>query len=312
MQYATFGRTGLRVSVVGLGCGGWSQLGQANGATVEESVALVQRALDLGVNLIDTAAGYGTEPIVAQAIQGRRDEVVISTKAAIVKDAAGTLVTAAEFAEAIDAGLRRLKVERIDIFSVHAVPPRELDYVRAEIAPVLIQAQSAGKIRFVGITERFMQDTGHRMLQSALQDDIWDSAMVGLNLLNPSARRTVLPLAGRKQTGVLAMFAVRRALRNAESLRPALAKAAAAGQVEARLVDDPQALRFLEEEAGSLTEAAYRYCRHTAGVDVVLTGTGDVRHLEANIAAMSKPPLSTAAVQRLEEMFGRVDCISGD
>jgi len=312
MDYVSFGRTGLRVSVVGLGCGGWSRLGQGNGATVKESVALVQRAIDLGVNLIDTAAGYGTEPIVAEAIRGRRDALVISTKAAIVKDAAGTRVTASGYADAIDAGLKRLGVEHIDIFSVHAVPAEHLEYVRSEIVPVLLRAQRAGKIGHLGITEQFMRDPSHRMLEAALRDDIWDSAMVGLNLLNPSARKVVLPLTRERGTGVMAMFAVRRALRDAESLRPALAKAAAAGQIDARLVDDPDPLRFLEEEAGSLTEAAYRYCRHAVGVDVVLTGTGDERHLAANVAAMSKPPLSAATLQRLDQMLGQVDCISGD
>ncbi len=68
MEYTTLGRTGLRVSVAGLGCGGFSRLGQSAGRSVEESVAVVRQGLDLGINFIDTAAGYHTEPIVGKAL----------------------------------------------------------------------------------------------------------------------------------------------------------------------------------------------------------------------------------------------------
>ena len=81
MQYTTLGRTGLKVSVAGLGCGGNSRIGMGAGLSEAESVALVRQALDLGVNLIDTAAAYGTEGLVGKAIKGRpRESVVISSK----------------------------------------------------------------------------------------------------------------------------------------------------------------------------------------------------------------------------------------
>ena len=70
MQQVTLGRTGLQVSVAGLGCGGHSRLGQSYGATEAESVAVVHRALDLGINLVDTAQVYGTEAIVGQRAEG--------------------------------------------------------------------------------------------------------------------------------------------------------------------------------------------------------------------------------------------------
>ena len=81
MQHATLGRTGIEVSVAGLGCGGHSRLGQSYGATEAQSVAVIHQALDLGINLIDTAQAYGTESIVGKALRGRHDEVVLSTKA---------------------------------------------------------------------------------------------------------------------------------------------------------------------------------------------------------------------------------------
>ena len=71
MHTTTLGRTGLKVSVAGLGCGGNSRIGMGAGLSEAESVALVRQALDLGVNLIDTAAAYGTEGLVGKAIKGR-------------------------------------------------------------------------------------------------------------------------------------------------------------------------------------------------------------------------------------------------
>ena len=82
MEYVTLGRTGLEVSVAGLGCGGFSRLGLGTGKSEAEAVALVHQAFDLGVNLFDTAAVYGTEEVLGKALKGLpRDRVVIATKA---------------------------------------------------------------------------------------------------------------------------------------------------------------------------------------------------------------------------------------
>src|SRR5438876_4126732 len=82
MEYVTLGRTGLKVSVAGLGCGGFSRLGLGTGKSEGEAIALVRQAMDMGVNLLDTAAVYGTEAVVGQAIKSiPRDQVVIATKA---------------------------------------------------------------------------------------------------------------------------------------------------------------------------------------------------------------------------------------
>jgi aryl-alcohol dehydrogenase-like predicted oxidoreductase len=82
MEYTTLGRTGLRVSVAGLGCGGFSQLGLGAGKSEADAIGIIHEALDLGVNLFDTAAAYGTEPVLGKALHGvPREKVVICTKA---------------------------------------------------------------------------------------------------------------------------------------------------------------------------------------------------------------------------------------
>ena len=68
------------------------------------------------------------------------------------------------------------------------------------------------------------------------------------------------------------------------------------------------ALVFLDD----VVDAAYRYARHAAGTDVVLTGTGKIPHLEANVASLLRPPLSDADLARLDELFGAIDTITGN
>src|SRR5215831_7897348 len=122
MEYVTLGRTGLRVSVAGLGCGGFSLLGLNTGKSHAEAVALVREALDLGVNLLDTAAAYGTEAVVGEAIKHvPREDVVIATKAWIPR---GEGRHAAERAVAsLEGSLRRLGTDYVDIFQLHGVMP---------------------------------------------------------------------------------------------------------------------------------------------------------------------------------------------
>jgi aryl-alcohol dehydrogenase-like predicted oxidoreductase len=313
MDYTTLGRTGLRVSVAGLGAGGHSRLGQAYGASRAESVAVVKRALDLGINFIDTAIVYGTEDLVGEGIRGHRDKVVLSSKALVRQDRAeSALISAADFTRRLEQSLARLGTDYIDIYSLHGLMLDEIDHARWVILPALLEARDAGKIRFVGLTERFIVDTAHVMLEEALKDDVWDVVMVGFNLLNPSARTRVFPVTRQKRIGVQNMFAVRRALSDTKALQEALAQAHAAGQLDLGALDRRDPLGFLRAHATSLIEAAYRFCRHEPGVDVVLTGTGKIDHLEANVTAINGPPLPPTALEQLASLFGKVDCISGN
>ena len=308
MNYTNLGNTGLRVSVVGLGCGGPSRLGQRAGKTADDSVRLVRKALDLGVNFLDTAENYGTEEIVGTAIREvPRDSVVVSTKKIMPEpgdpDPAGTMRAG------VEASLKRLGTDYVDVFHLHGVGDARYDFAAGVMAPVLTELREAGKIRAVGITEEFPANPRHQMLQRGLRDPWWDVVMVGFNLLNPSARRSVFPLTLEKDVGTLVMFAVRRALSQPTRLDKLLR------EMERDAIVTPGAdIGFLTENgcAGSLTEAAYRFCVHEPGADVVLTGTGDEGHLEANIAAALKPPLPSEALERLETLFGDVDSVTGN
>jgi aryl-alcohol dehydrogenase-like predicted oxidoreductase len=152
------------------------------------------------------------------------------------------------------------------------------------------------------------------MLQDSLKQDLWDVVMVGYNLLNPSARNTVFPVTERKRIGVLNMFAVRRALSQPQRLKEMVGELIQGGQIPVDAVNKNDPLDFVlaESAAATLPEAAYRYCRHTPGVDVVLTGTGNPAHLRENIAAILKPPLPPPVLAKLAALFGKLDYLTGN
>jgi aryl-alcohol dehydrogenase-like predicted oxidoreductase len=309
MDYITLGRTGLKVSVMGLGCGGPSRVGQATGNTEEESVQVVKHALKSGINFIDTAEVYRTEKIVGKGIKDfNRENLIISTK----KSTWGTLKPHDVF-KSFEKSLKNLGTEYIDIYHLHGVILKEYDYLYSVIVPTLLELKDQGKIRYIGITERFNPDPNHSMLKRALQDDVWDVMMVGFNILNQSARNSVLKKTIEKNIGILIMFAVRLALSRSKRLKECINELIKKKQLNPSEINIDDPLKFLIHEGGaeSLVEAAYRFCRYEPGTHVILSGTGNIEHLISNIQSLSKPPLPENDVERLKRIFKDVDSISG-
>src|SRR5258707_5305829 len=202
MGRARLGRTNLDVSVASIGTGGFSRLGQEYGATAGESVRVLRAPMDEGIDFIDTAADYRTEEIVAKAVAGRRNSVVIATKNQVYRK--GTeptgdeLITAGEFRELVDGNLRRLGTDYIDVFHLHGVCPNQYRQCADAFVPEMIRMREQGKIRFLAVSERFYVDPTHQMLQLALQDDVFDVMMVGFNFVNQAALTRVLPYTRAK------------------------------------------------------------------------------------------------------------------
>jgi aryl-alcohol dehydrogenase-like predicted oxidoreductase len=314
MQYTTLGKTGLNVSVAGLGCGGPSRLGlRKDTQSINSAVALVRQAIDLGINFLDTAQAYGTEAVVGKAIAGiPRDRLVISTKKTL--PSSDDPDPEKEVKRGLEQSLKLLGTDYIDVYHLHGVEPKDYEFAKTRLMPAMLQLREQGKMRFIGVTEAFVPDPSHQLLQQSLQENLWDVVMVGFNLLNPSARRTVLPLTAAKRIGVLNMFAVRRALSQPERLRGIVAELIERGRLAPDAANPDEPLDFLVRDGGAATvpEAAYRFCRHEAGVDVVLTGTGNPAHLQSNVESMMKPPLPESVLRKLEEIFGSIDDLTGN
>jgi aryl-alcohol dehydrogenase-like predicted oxidoreductase len=315
MEYTSLGKTGLEVSVVGLGCGGHSKLGQLQGASIAESVRVVHEAIDLGINIVDTADTGGMEWIVGAAIHDRRDRVQVATKLHPSNKDSEITVDARKLRGYVEDALHRLRTDRIDIFYLHGVAPKEYDHCVAELLPELHHLRERGLIRFVGVTESwtFSGDTAHRMLSQAVRDDHWDVLMTAFNILNQTAVESVLQPALAKEIGVFVMYAVRDLLSRPKLLRAAVRAAIDEGVLDPKAIDADDPLGFLVQGgATSVVEAAYRFVRHTPGVSVVLTGTGNVEHLRANIASISRGPLPDTDIARLKSLFGGLTYFSGN
>ncbi|MDR0862221.1 MAG: aldo/keto reductase [Oscillospiraceae bacterium] len=319
MDTIILGRTGLRVTVAGLGCGGFSRIGITKGEA--HAAGIARAAYDAGVTFFDTATAYGTETALGQGLSGiKRDSYVLSTK--FPYRGRDGVLGADDLRNTLENSLRALQTDYIDVYHIHAVTAADYPYVRDTLLPEMQRAQQLGKIRFLGVTEQFAVDTAHEMLQIALPENLFDVVMTGYNILNPSAARRVLPTAIANNVAVLCMFAVRRALHDPEQLKTDLARIIERGQCADALnqalqaVPDGDRSRVLDfllspEAAASLTEAAYRFARHTPGITVTLTGTGNREHLLQNLASLSLPPLPSDALEQLNALFGSVDCVSG-
>lgn len=313
MEFTTLGRTGLKVSVAGLGCGGSSRLGQGQDKSEAHSVGLVRQAMDLGVNFLDTAASYGTEVIVGKAIKYiDRTSVVISTKHHVVSK--GRLFTPDEITAAIDASLNQLNTDYIDIFQLHGVDQKYYDYVCDDLMPVLIKAREAGKFCFIGATELAYADHDHEFLARSLEDDLFDVVMLAFNMMNQNARTTVFPKTQSQNVGTMIMFAVRSIFSVPGRVAEDIKNLIEASDLPASLGESNDPLGFLVHEAGaeSIIDAAYRYVRHDPGADVTLFGTGSPEHLKTNLASTLRTALPDADIEKIHALFGHLRGVGVD
>jgi aryl-alcohol dehydrogenase-like predicted oxidoreductase len=315
MQYTTLGKTELKVSVAGLGCGGNSRIGQGAGLSEAQSVALVRAALDLGVNFIDTAAIYGTEGIVGKAIKGRpRESLVISTKSHVNAFDGSSAAPAGDVLASLEASLRALDTDYIDIFHLHGLSPRVYDHAMTEVLPALLRQREKGKFRHLAVSETAPRDPGHTMLERAVEEPAWEVFMLAFHMMNQNARKHLLKRTQANRVGTLCMFAVRNIFSRPGLLQQAVADLAAAGKLPPELAASDNPLGFLLHEGGaeSVIEAAYRFARHEPGIDVVLFGTSSVEHLKANIASILRPPLPAEDLAKLYALFGHLTGVGLD
>ena len=307
MEYRTLGRTGLSVSLVSLGSGGPSQLGQKTGVPESEVLKLLHTALDMGINLIDTATGYGkSEEILGRALKTvDRNRYYIATKTRPVRE--NHILSASELTHQVETSLKRLQLETIDIFQFHGVQRNEYDGVQEKLVPTAQKLKSQGKIRFIGITEMYFQDGDHQVLQRAVKDDLFDTVMVGYNLLNQTAEKTVFPLCDTNQVGVLVMIAVRKALSRIKVLEQTVTNLKEKGVIPKDALPDKNPLGWLVKDGlDSVTAAAYKFVAAHNAVSTVITGTSNLSHLKSNVDAILGPPLPVEDVTRLNDIFGHI------
>jgi L-galactose dehydrogenase len=295
MHYRRLGRTNLQVSVLGLGGGGNSRLGRSRDASDDDVKQLVRCALDLGINLFDTAAGYGTEDILGEALHGvPRDQIIISTKfGPTTRD--GEYRDPSDLRPTLERSLQRLRTDHVDVLYLHGVRADRYATIRERFLEPLKAAQHDGLARFIGVTESWGLDHAHEMLREAIPSGDWDVVMPGYNLLSPMAGEHVLPLAAQHDVGTMIMCAVRSVMSQPALVTQQLADWKRDGLLVA---EAPDSMEWIGQP---LTAAAYKFAAEPEGVSSVLSGTGSIEHLQENVRAVLGEPLPADVSARIKQ-----------
>jgi aryl-alcohol dehydrogenase-like predicted oxidoreductase len=322
MQMRDFGRTGLKTSVFGFGCGSVGGL-MVRGSPVDRE-RTVARALAAGVNYFDTAAQYGDG--VSEINLGRvwatlKPNAIVGTKVRLPRaernDIAGVL------RRSLEGSLKRLGMGCVDIFHLHNAITREgageslsATSVLEEVVPALERLRRQGKLRFLGITAVGDTEALHRVIDSAA----FDSAQVSYNMLNPSAGAAV-PAGYPAQDYGRLLDRTSMAGVGTVGIR-ALAGGALTGSAERHPIASPppepigsslryevdllRARRFMplvrEGFAATLAEAAVRFVIGHGGISTVLVGMATPGEFEQALNAVEKGKLPAAALALLADL----------
>ena len=288
MELRPLGRTGISVSAVGLGAGHLGEPGQDE-AEVDR---LVHRALELGVTLFDTARGYGlSEERLGRALAERRDQVVLSTKVGYgipgLADWTGPAVAAG-----VDAALRRLRTDRLDLVHLHSCPLEVLR--RDDVLAALEGAVRAGKVRLAAYSGE------GQAVEWAVASGAFSVIQLSVNVCDQRSLGGAVAEAARRGLGVLA----KRPLANAPwrfAERPA-------GDYAEPYWDRLRALRLDAVAHGlSWEELFARFAAYAPGITSILVGTASAAHLEAAAAAVARGPLPERVTGALRAAFRRED-----
>jgi aryl-alcohol dehydrogenase-like predicted oxidoreductase len=313
MELRPLGRTGLAVSAIGYGA--WGIGGTMwIGADDRESLRALHRAIDLGVNFIDTALGYGfghSETLVGKVVRERAERVFVATKVppknrlwpAPRGVPAEKAFPAAHVVECAEKSLWNLNLDAIDLLQLHTWQDGFLDEDGWRKALEGLQAE--GKVRFVGIS---VNDHDPGSAVRAAASGVFDTIQVIYNIFDPTPARELFPLCREHGVGVLARVPFDEgSLTGSITPRTTFPKGDFrnhyfAGDRKREVQERVEELRtLLGEEAATLPELALRFCLSHDAVSTVIPGMRRVSSVEANAAAGDGRRLS----KHLREELGR-------
>jgi aryl-alcohol dehydrogenase-like predicted oxidoreductase len=303
MRYTTLGRTGLKVSIMGLGAS--NNFGALTGDRKSQAEAVVNTAFENGINLIDTASMYNSsEETLGTLLKSRmRESYVLNSKYFPVTES-GQAIPVVEVRQSVERSLKLLGTNYLDVLQIHGVRPESYRAVIDQHLDALRSLQVEGKFRFLGITETIRFDPRHEMLPMALEDDLFDTVMVAYSLLSPDLEIEILPQCQKKNVGVIGMTAVRNALSNNDFLEILIKKAKAEGRIGQDTLPDLNPLELLMDEGiPTLATAGYSYVLAEPAVKTVLSGTTNPEHLVENIQSAVAESLSEEKRRRLQSIF---------
>ena len=307
MLYRTLPGTGVRVSVLGLGTG--TRFGDARRNPPPAAARLVRAALDLGINYIDTASGYGdAETLLGGALAGlERDQFILATKF-FPMDPQGSVITPAQLRLSVEQSLRRLRLETVDVLQIHGLRPHWLEPVMTALGTELSMLRQEGKYRWLGVSETIVEDPRHDSVPRAVTDSRFATALVAYHALSPWAELTALPACEAHHVGVIGMVAVGKSLREPATLERLLRDSRARGEQVATALPVENPLEWLRDaHSPTLAAAGLRFAASHPAVSCVLAGTLNPDHLRENAVAVTAPPFAEDVRARVRELFLHTD-----
>lgn len=325
MNYRSFGNTGLKVSEIGLGC---SHIGQGLIKRYKkESIRVLHRAYELGVDFYDTADSYTngrSEKLIGSAFKGRRDRIIIASKVGMLHSSLYRLgktflpflvpirgviepwkstirkisnrrqeFSPLHIKKSIERSLRNLKTDYLDLYQLHNSPSWIIE--RGEVFETLDLLKSQGKIRFYGISARTIGDAILCLKYSNIS-----SLQIVFNLLQQDASKELFPLVKQRKIAVIVRVPLARGLLTKNMTDKS-------GELLNRI--DLQVARaktkgfsFLVNEKRSLCQAALQFVLGHPQVSVVIPGTNKVKHLEDNVKALESPPLTEEELEKIASL----------
>jgi aryl-alcohol dehydrogenase-like predicted oxidoreductase len=320
MEYRELGRTGWRISAISFGA--WAIGGDAWGRTDDdESLRSLHRAVDLGVNFIDTADVYGdghSERLIARLRRerGAGEELIVATKAGRRLSphvAAG--YDRANLTAFVERSLRNLEVDAIDLLQLHC-PPGEV-YEMPEVFGVLDDLVDAGKLRFYGVSVERVEEA----IRAADYPNV-QSVQIIFNMFRHKPAETFFPVARERRVGILARVPLASGLLSGK-LRPDSQFAATdhrsynrhgeafdVGETFSGVDYDAglravEALRPLVPPGATLAQLALRWILAFPEVTAAIPGARNPEQVEGNVRALELPPLPDAAMAEVRAVYDR-------
>jgi len=308
MEQRTFGRTGLKVSVLGFGAAPIGFLATDR----QRTAGILNFLLDHGVNVIDTAASYkNSEEVIGDAIGKRREQFVLVSKCGQnVEGVDGEDWSPDLIARTVDRSLRRLKTAHLDVMLLHSCPLEVLE--RGDAVAALAKARDAGKIRFAG----YSGDNDAAAYAATLRD----IAVIetSISIADQSNITRVLPIARQHNVGVIAKRPIANAAWKAPENQPGMYKDYASAYTDRlkKMNITPADVGFSGKGAGSAgagdpetawPELALRFTLSFPEVHTAIIGTTNPANAKKNIDYANKGRLPAEVVEKIRAAFHHAD-----
>lgn len=308
MKYRQLGKTGLRVSAIGLGT--MVHAGHFGAMKDSDSLSAIQTALDLGVNFIDTSDAYGagySETLLGNVLKGTRDKVILATKGGnvMVGPNRGKRIFEPDYiSQVMDESLKRLQTDYIDLYQLHNPTVDVIE--KGAVWEVLERAKQAGKIRHYGVSINTIEEG-----VAAVKNGRAETIQVEYNLLAQEPRETIFPLAEKAGVGIIARVPLKRGILTGkmtladesrfqgEDVRARSFK----GEAFAKELAKAEQLKFLVHgPVKNLCQAAIAFCIVHPAVSVVIPGARNAEQMREN-AAGADVDIPAADVEKVAELW---------